>query len=59
MQRELVKTGRHRALGIADLLTAVLAAEHQLTLMHYDADFETLASMNDLAHRWVAPRGSL
>ena len=28
-QRTLARTGRHRAVGIADLLTAVLASEHQ------------------------------
>jgi hypothetical protein len=27
----------HRALGIADLLTAVLAGEHGMAVPHYDA----------------------
>ena len=58
-QRELARTGRHRAVGIADLLTAVLAAEHRLTLIHYDADFDTAAEVIDFKHRWVADRGSL
>lgn len=56
-QRQLARTGRHRAVGIADLLTAVLAVEHQLTLVHYDADFEVAAEVLDFEHRWVAPRG--
>lgn len=58
-QRELARTGRHRAVGIADLLTAVLAGEHQLTLIHYDADFDVAAEVLPFDHRWVAPRGSL
>ncbi|MGY1633706.1 PIN domain nuclease [Geodermatophilus sp. SYSU D01186] len=58
-QRELARTGRHRAVGIADLLTAVLAAEHGMTVLHYDADFEIAADVLDFAHRWVLPRGSL
>jgi predicted nucleic acid-binding protein len=58
-QRELAQTGRHRAVGIADLLTAVIAAEHRLTLVHYDSDFEIAAEVLDLDHRWVASRGSL
>jgi hypothetical protein len=58
-QRTLARTGRHRAVGIADLLTAVLAAEHRLTLVHYDADFETAAEAIDFEHRWVAARGSI
>lgn len=59
IQRELARTGRHRSVGIPDLLTAVLAAEHRLVLIHYDADFETVASVIDLNHRWVVPRGTL
>ena len=59
IQRELARSGRHRAVGIHDLLAAVLAIEHRLVLFHYDSDFETVASVVDLDHRWVAPRGSL
>jgi predicted nucleic acid-binding protein len=58
-QRELARTGRHRAVGIADLLTSVLAAEHRLTLIHYDADFEIAAEVLTFDHRWIAPRGTI
>ncbi len=58
-QRELARTGQHRAVGIADLLTAVLAAEHRLTLVHYDADFDTAAEVIDFEQRWVATRGTI
>jgi hypothetical protein len=58
-QRELARTGRHRAVGIADLLTAVLAAEHRLTLVHYDADFDTAADVIDFEQRWVSARGTI
>lgn len=58
-QRALAITGQHRAVGIADLLTATLASVHQLTVIHYDADFETAAMVLDFQHRWVLPRGSL
>jgi predicted nucleic acid-binding protein len=57
-QRVLARTGRHRAVGIADLLTAVLATEHGMTVLHYDADFEIAAEVLTFAHRWVLPRGS-
>lgn len=57
---ELVaQSGRHRAVGIADLLTAVLAREHHLTLIHYDSGFDALAGVLDFAHAWVAPRGGI
>ena len=58
-QRELARTGRHRAVGIADLLTAVLAAEHRLTVVHYDADFDIAVEVVNFEHGWVAPRGAV
>jgi hypothetical protein len=58
-QRELARTGRHRAVGIADLLTAVLASEHRITVVHYDSDFDIAAEVLDFDNRWVAARGSL
>jgi predicted nucleic acid-binding protein len=58
-QRVLARTGRHRAVGIADLLTAVLAAAHGLTVLHYDSDFEIAAEALDFEHRWVLPRGAV
>lgn len=45
--------------GIADLLTAVLAAEHRTTVVHYDAGFEITAEMVELERRWVLPKGTL
>jgi predicted nucleic acid-binding protein len=57
-QRVLAGTGRHRAVRITDLLTAVLAAEHGVTVVHYDADFEIAAEVLAFEHRWVLPRGS-
>ena len=58
-QRSLARTGRHRAVGIADLLTAVLAAQHGMTVVHYDADFEIAAEVLPFEHRWVLSRGSV
>ena len=58
-QGVLARSGRHRAVGMADLLTAVIAAEHDLTVVHYDADFDIAAAVIGFTHRWVAPRGSL
>jgi predicted nucleic acid-binding protein len=57
-QRVLARSGRHRAVGIVDLLTAVLAAEHGMTVLHYDGDFEIAAEVLDFDHRWVLPRGT-
>jgi predicted nucleic acid-binding protein len=58
-QRLLARAGRPRAFGIADLLTAVLAAEHGMTVLHYDSDFEIAAEVLEFQHRWVLPRGTV
>ena len=58
-QRLLARTGRHRAMGIIGLVTAVLAAEHGVTIVHYDADFEMAAEVLEFEHRWVLPRGTV
>lgn len=58
-QARLARTGRHRAVGISDLLTAVVAAEHRATVVHYDQDFEIAAEVVNFTHRWVVPRGTV
>jgi predicted nucleic acid-binding protein len=58
-QRQLASTGRHRAVGMADLLIATLANAHDLTLIHYDADFEIAAEVLPFRHRWVLERGTI
>ena len=58
-QRQLARAGRHRSVGVHDLLTAVLAAAHNLTIVHYDSDFETAATVLVFEQRWVLPRGTL
>jgi predicted nucleic acid-binding protein len=58
-QLRLAQLGRHRSVGIADMLTAVAARTHRLTVLHYDSDFETAATVVDFQHRWVAVPGTL
>jgi predicted nucleic acid-binding protein len=58
-QRELARVGKHRSVGIADLLTATLAAAHDLTIVHYDADFDSAATVLAFQHQWVVPRGAM
>jgi predicted nucleic acid-binding protein len=58
-QRQLARTGRHRSVGIADLLTAAVAHSHNVTVLHYDSDYEHLTEVLRFEHRWVVPGGSI
>ncbi|MEU6892141.1 PIN domain nuclease [Streptomyces sp. NPDC046557] len=55
----LAEAGCLRSAGVVDLVLAVTAARHRLTVLHYDRDFETLAKHIDLRTRWLAEPGSI
>jgi predicted nucleic acid-binding protein len=54
----LARNGKHRSVGIPDLLIAAVAERHALTLVHYDGDFDHVAEVTGQETRWVAPRGT-
>ncbi|OBA78644.1 twitching motility protein PilT [Mycobacterium sp. 1164966.3] len=58
-QRDLARVGMHRSVGMTDLLTAALAAAHNLTVIHYDANFDIATTVLAFQHQWVIPRGAL
>ncbi len=55
----LARSGRHRAVGIPDLLIAAVAERVGLTLLHYDADFDFVANITRQPMQWVVPRGTV
>lgn len=55
----LAKSGHHRAVSLPDLLIAAVAERAGLTVLHYDADFDIVASTTRQPTEWIAPRGSL
>lgn len=59
LQLAMASAGHHRAPSLADLLVAVTALHHDLTVLHYDRDFETIAQHTELKTRWLAEPGSL
>ncbi|MFD4559952.1 PIN domain nuclease [Streptomyces sp. NPDC058469] len=59
VQRELTEKGRHRSAGAVDLLVAATAELQGLTVLHYDNDFETIASVTGQPTQWLAPPGNL
>ena len=58
VQGLLAARGRHR-LPIPDLVIAAAAESAELTVLHYDTDFDTIGAVTGQSMEWVAPRGSL
>ncbi len=42
-----------------DLVTAAVAERHQVTLLHYAADYDLIADLTGQETRWVVPKGSV
>ena len=58
VQGGLASRGQHR-LPMPDLIIAAAAETARMTVLHYDADFDTIAAMTGQEVEWVAPKGSL
>ena len=55
VQGELAKSGRHRV-PIPDLLVAAAAEIADLTVLHYDSDYDTISEVTGQPVEWVVPR---
>ena len=58
VQRHALNAGFHRALSLPDLLIAATAEQNRVTVLHYDGDFDMIASLTGQPAQWVAPPGS-
>ncbi|WP_328641419.1 PIN domain nuclease [Streptomyces canus] len=57
-QRHALNAGFHRALSLPDLLIAATAELNRRTVLHYDGDFDMIASLTGQPTEWVVPPGS-
>ena len=57
-QRLLAERGL-RGRPIPDLLIAAAAETEDLTVLHYDSDFDLIASVTGQRCEWVVPRGTI
>ena len=57
LQHQLALRGWHRT-PLPDVMIAATAAEHGLTVLHYDSNYERLAETAGLSHEWLPARGS-
>jgi predicted nucleic acid-binding protein len=58
VQGLLSVTGKHRV-PIPDLLIAATAERAEAIVLHYDSDFEVIASVTGQHVEWVVRRGSV
>lgn len=58
LQRELADRSHLRAVGTSDLLIAATAQQHDLVVLHYDRDFETLGRLCGIKEQAIVPLGS-
>jgi len=58
VQRALASKGL-RGRKVPDLLVAAAAELAGLELLHYDYDFELIASVSGQPRQWIVPRGSI
>ena len=59
VQGLLADKGEHRAASIPDLIVAAVAESAELTVLHYDADFDLIATVTGQPTEWVVARGSI
>lgn len=55
----LAERSQHRGAGVNDLLIAACAEVHGAIVLHYDADYDLIASITSQRTQWVVPRGSI
>jgi predicted nucleic acid-binding protein len=59
VQALLAQRGQQRALSLVDALVAAAAEARDLTVLHYDSDFELVADVTGQAQEWIVPRGTV
>jgi len=59
VQGMLARNSQHRSVSLPDLLIAACAEKAELTVLHYDADFERIARVTGQSEQWMVPRGSV
>jgi predicted nucleic acid-binding protein len=59
VHRAMAKTSQHRHFRLPDLIIAATAELHHATVLHYDADYDRIATVTGQSVEWIAPKGSL
>lgn len=59
VQDELAARSQHRGAKIADLLIAAAAEAAGLVVLHYDHDFDVIATITGQRVEWIIPAGAV
>lgn len=59
VQAALAERSLHMNVPLPDLIMAATAERTGVTLIHYDSDFDKIASVSRLTAEWVVERGSV
>lgn len=59
LQLQLAASGQHRAISLVDALVAAVAETRSLTVLHYDKDFELIATITGQPTQWVVEPGTV
>jgi len=59
VQAALWQGGQVRAVGFPDLLIAAMAEREQVSVLHYDSDYDLIAEVTGQRVQWVVPRGTV
>jgi predicted nucleic acid-binding protein len=57
--QRLLASKHQRGRKVPDLLIAAAAEARGLTVLHYDADFDRIASVTGQSCQWIVPAGSI
>lgn len=58
VQAALATRSGHRGAALPDLLIAATAERHRVTVLHYDHEYDLIASVTGQPTHWIVPRGT-
>jgi predicted nucleic acid-binding protein len=58
VQAEVARMSAHRGAALPDLLIAATAERHAVTILHYDHEYDLIASVTGQIAEWVVDRGT-
>jgi len=59
IQQQLWATGLMRTVPLPDLLIAAVAERHQVTIVHYDHDYDIITELTHQPTQWIVAKGSI